>query len=193
MKKVSILLVASIVMIGCNIKKEEKGELPEMDIDVSADAGELPEYEINWADVNVGTTTKMVKIPKVVIVMEEEEVEVPVIDVKIPEGDYSEMEERTLMVEAEVTDTEHAIEIKKIYASNDKLYVVSELTAMDKSIGDKKMRVSDQVVLNAPDMNVVYYVVGQKPNRMFNTRYKYMDSMTDVDTKMEGHKIIYTK
>ncbi|WP_419213117.1 hypothetical protein ACNR9Q_02990 [Maribacter sp. X9] len=193
MKKFTIILLTSVLIISCNVKKEEKGEMPEMDVDISADAGELPEYEVNWADINVGTTTKTVNVPKVVIVMEEEEVEVPVIDVEMPEGDTSEMEERTLMVEAEVTDNEHNIEIQKIYASNNNLYVISELKATDKSIGDKKMRVSDQVVLNAPDMSVQYIVIGQKPDRMFNTKYKYMDSMSDVEAKMDGYKVIYTK
>ena len=193
MKKFTIILLTSVLIISCNVKKEEKGEMPEMDVDISADAGELPEYEVNWADINVGTTTKTVNVPKVVIVMEEEEVEVPVIDVEMPEGDTSEMEERTLMVEAEVTDNEHNIEIQKIYGSNNNLYVISELKATDKSIGDKKMRVSDQVVLNAPDMSVQYIVIGQKPDRMFNTKYKYMDSMSDVEAKMDGYKVIYTK
>ncbi len=192
-KKLSILILAVALIASCNVKKEEKGEMPEVDVDVTADSGELPEYEVNWADINVGTTTKMVSVPKVVIVMEEEEVEVPVIDVEMPEGDTSEMEERTLMVEAEVTDTEHALEIQKIYASNNNLYVVSELKALDKSIGDKKMRVSDQVVLNAPDMNVKYVIVGQKPDRVFNTKYNYMTAMSDVESKMEGYTVIYTK
>ena len=101
-----------------------------MDIDVTADAGELPEYEVNWADVNVGTTTKTVTVPKVVVVMEEEEVEVPVIDIDMPDGDANDKEERTIMVEAEVTDKEHSLDIKKIYASENNLYVVSELTAI---------------------------------------------------------------
>ncbi len=193
MKKLSILILAISLIASCNVKKEEKGEMPEVDVDVTANSGELPEYEVNWADINVGTTTKMVSVPKVVIVMEEEEVEVPVIDVEMPDGDTSEMDERTLMVEAEVTDTEHALEIQKIYASNNNLYVVSELKAMDKSIGDKKMRVSDQVVLNAPDMNVKYIIVGQKPDRVFNTKYNYMNAMNDVESKMEGYTVIYTK
>ncbi|MGB3143091.1 MAG: hypothetical protein WBB24_03210 [Maribacter sp.] len=193
MKKLSILMLASVFAISCNVKKEEKGEMPEVDVDVSADAGELPEYEVNWADVNIGTTTKMVKVPKVVIVMEEEEVEVPVLDVDMPGEEGSDKEERTLMVEAEVKDTEHAIEIKKIYAADNNLYVVSELMAMDKSIGDKTMRVSDQVVLNAPDMNVIYYVVGEKPENMFNTQYKYMNNMSDVESKMNDNQVIYTK
>lgn len=193
MKKISILIFASIMISSCNVKKEEKGEMPEVDVDVTADSGELPEYEVNWADVNVGTTTRMVEIPKVVIIMEEEEVEVPVIDLEMPEGDNSEMEERTLMVEAEVTDTEHEMEIQKIYASNQNLYVISELKDMEKSIGDKKMRVSDQLVLNAPDMNIKYIVVGQKPNRMFNTKYTYMNAMSEVEEEMDGYQVIYTK
>ena len=193
MKKLYVLILTSALIMSCNVKKEEKGDMPELDIDVTADSGELPEYEVNWADVEVGTTTKMVKIPKVVIVMEEEEVEVPVIDVQMPGENDSDIEERTLMVEAEVTDVEHTIDIRKIYAADDNLYVVSELKELEKSIGDKKMRVSDQVVLNAPDMNVIYYIVGKKPEHVFNSQYKYVESMNEIDTEMKDSKVIYNK
>lgn len=193
MRKVILLCTALIFITSCNVKKEEKGEMPEMDIDVTADAGELPEYEVNWADIDVGTTTKTVTVPKVVVVMEEEEVEVPVIDIDMPDGDAADKEERTIMVEAEVTEMEHNLDIRKIYAAENNLYVVSELTATEQSIGDKKMRISDQVVLNAPDMNIKYYVVGHKPVHMFNSKYTYMDSMNDVESKMKDYKVIYSK
>ncbi len=191
MKKLMTVVTIAALIASCNVKKEEKGELPELDIDVTADAGELPEYEVNWADVNVGTTTKTVKIPKVVIVMEEEDVEVPFIDVDMPDGDDADVEERTIMVEAEVTDTEHTIDIRKIYASGEKLFVVAELSKTEKSIGDKKMRVSDQVVLNAPDMDVKYYVVGEKPDRIFNSKYTYVSDMGELEADMNDYSVIY--
>ncbi|MFS4469763.1 hypothetical protein [Maribacter sp. 2210JD10-5] len=193
MKKALFTITAAALVLGCNIKKEEKGELPELDIDVTAEAGELPEYDVNWADINIGTTTKTVTVPKVVVVMEEEEVEVPYIDVDMPNDDGTENEERTIMVEAEVTDNEHAISIDKIYASEDKLFVVSELERMNQSIGDKKMRVSDQVVLKAPDMNVKHYVVGEKPDRVFNTQYTYVKDLNELEKKMDDYEVIYTK
>lgn len=193
MNKLIMSILATALLVSCNIKKEEKGALPEMDIDVTADAGELPEYEVNWADVNVGTTTKTVKIPKVVIVMEEEEVEVPFINFNMPDGVADDLEERTIMVEAEVTDTAHEITIQNIYASGKKLYVVSKLTDTKTDIGDKKMRVSDQIVLDAPDMEIKYYVVGQKPDHMFNSKYTYVANMSDLEEDMKNYKVIYKK
>lgn len=191
MKKLLLLGTSFLVLSACNIKKEEKGELPELDVDVTADAGELPEYEVNWADVDVGTTTKTLDIPKVVIVMEEETVEVPFIDVNMPDG--GEKTERTIMVEAEVTDTEHNLEIIEIWASGDQLYVVSKLESKEQSIGDKKMRVSDQVTLNAPKLEVKHYIVGARPDRMFNTQYEYLNNMDELKTSLKDYKVIYSK
>ncbi len=193
MKKLIMSIIATSLIVSCNVKKEEKGELPDMDIDITADAGELPEYEVNWADVNVGTTTKTVKIPKVVIVMEEEEVEVPFINFNMPNGIDADLEERTIMVEAEVTDTAHEIAIQKIYASGKRLFVVSKLTNTNENIGDKKMRVSDQIVLDAPDMEIKYYVAGQKPDHMFNSKYTYVPDMSDLEADMKNYKVIYQK
>ncbi len=191
MKKTLFLITISIAVLSCNIKKEEKGELPEIDVDVTADAGKLPEYEVNWADVNVGTTTKTVEIPKVVIIMEEEQVEVPFIDVDMPNDE--EKEERTLMIEAEVTENEHEINIEEIWASGKKLFVISELSKKEKTIGDKKMRISDQVTLNAPDLEVKHYIVGDKPDRVFNTQHTYVSDLETLKSKVGDYKVIYSK
>ena len=190
LQRILIVLCTSSLILGCNIKKEEKGELPELDVDVSADAGELPEYEVNWADVNVGTTTKTASIPKVVVVMEEEEVEVPYIDVDMPNETK---EERTIMVEAEVTEKEHTLDIDEIWANDTNLYVISTLTPTETSLGDKKMRVSDQVTMNAPDLAVKHYIVGVRPDRVFNTQYVYVDNLDNLKKDMEGYTVIYKR
>ncbi|MBD1260536.1 hypothetical protein HZY62_08040 [Maribacter polysiphoniae] len=191
MKKLLLLGLSITVLSACNIKKEEKGELPDVDIDVTADAGELPEYDINWADINVGTKTKTLDIPKVVVVMEEETVEVPYIDVKMPDND--EKSEKTIMVEAEVTDKEHQLEIEEIWAAGDKLYVISKLEATEQSIGDKKMRVSDQVTLNAPDLNIKHYIIGEKPDRVYNLQYDYLDAIDSLKDSLNDYTVIYSK
>ncbi|MAQ76730.1 MAG: hypothetical protein CL613_10425 [Aquimarina sp.] len=190
MKRIIFILSISMLIFSCDIKKTEKAELPEVDVDVETEPGQLPEYDVDWADVNVGTRTETVKVPKVVIVMEEEEVEVPYIDVDMPND--NEKEEMTLMVEAEVTDKEHTIDIKEIIATDNNLYVIAELKSTDQTLGDKKMRVSDQVILNAPDLNVKYIIVGEKPDRVFNSRYKYVKNASDFKKTLENTKVIYT-
>ena len=191
MKKILIIALAGTFLTSCNIKKEEKGEMPDLDVDVTADAGELPEYDVNWADVNVGTRTETVEVPKVVVVMEEEEVEVPYLDVDMPNG--GEKMERTLMVEAEVTDTEHNLEIQEIWAADNNLYVIAKLEPMSQSIGDKRMRISDQVTLNAPDLNVKYYIVGTRPDKVFNTQYDYLENTDKLKNSLDNPKKIYSK
>ena len=194
MKKVIITIMTAAVLVSCDVDQTKKTKLPEVDIDIDTEAGQLPAFDVDWAEVNVGTTTKMVTVPKVVVVMEEVEVEVPYVDVEMPDDVDGEKEEQTLMVEAEVSDKEHAIEIKEIRAMNNNLIVISELEEMTTSLGDKKIRVSDQVTLNAPDMNVKYYVIGERPDRVFNTKYKYYSDMNTLNEKLgNDYKVIYTK
>lgn len=190
MKKLILLLSIVAFVTSCKVDKEESGELPEIDVDVDADAGELPEYDVDWADVNVGTKTKMVEIPKVVIVMEEEEVEVPYLDVDMPGEDKY---ERTLMVEAEVSGNEHNIEIQEIRASEKRLYVISTLDKMETDLGEKTVRIQDQVEVNAPDLDVKYIIIGDKVDRVFNNNYSYIDSMNDLDDNVKNAKVIYKK
>ena len=187
MQKVVLVFCAIDTMVSCKVEKQKSGSLP--DVDVDADAGSLPEFDVDWADVNVGTTTKTVKIPKVIVIMEEEEVEVPVIDVDMP-GDKM---ERSLMVEAEVSGKEHDINIREIRATNNMLYVISTLEEMETSLGDKTLRIQDQVELNAPDLNVKHIIVGTKADRVFNNNYTYVNSMNDVDAMTENAQVIYKK
>lgn len=180
----SILLTTS-----CKIDQTKETELP--DVNVSVEEGQLPEFNINWADVNVDTKTETVEVPKVVIVMEEMEVEIPYLDVDMP-TEYGDKEERTIRVEAEVDGFEHEIEIDKVYANKNNLVVVSELQKGDTSIADKKMRVSDQLKLNAPDLNVKHYIIGEKPNRVFNDSYKYVSDEESLNEELDGYSVIYS-
>ena len=194
MKKVIMTIMTAAVLVSCDVDQTKKTKLPEVDVDIDTEAGQLPSFDVDWAEVNVGTTTKMVTVPKVVVVMEEVEVEVPYVDVEMPDDIDGEKEEQTLMVEAEVSDKEHAIKIKEIRAMNNNLIVISELEEMTTSLGDKKIRVSDQVTLNAPDMNVKYYVIGERPDRVFNTKYKYYSDLNTLNEKLgNDYKVIYTK
>lgn len=190
MKKIVLPLLMLALVSSCNVKKEEQGALPDVDVDVDADAGELPEYEVNWADVNVGTTTKTIKVPKVIVVMEEEDVEVPVIDVDMPGQDKM---ERTVVVQAEVSDNEHDLNIQQIRASERKLFVISTLDKLDTDLGGKTMRVQDQVELNAPDLEVVHIIVGERADNVLNNQYRYVNDMNSLDSNVQNAKIIYTK
>lgn len=179
----------SAFMFSCNVEKEQSGEMPEVDVDVKE--GEAPEYDVNWADVQVNTKTKTVKVPKVIVTMEEEEVEVPSIDVSMPNGD-SEKELRTIRVEAEVSETMHELEIKKVYAVNNKLIIISELEKESQSLGEERVRVSDQIEINAPaDLAVRHYIIGERPAGVFNENYNYITSETEVQSYIADGKLIY--
>ncbi|AXT53064.1 hypothetical protein D1818_20365 [Aquimarina sp. BL5] len=191
MKKITGIFMIILLVTSCDVQQKKEAKLPEVDVDIDTEAGQLPTFDVDWADVNVGTKTKMVKIPKVVVVMEEVEVEVPYVDVDMPNS--GEKEELTLTVEAEVTDKEHSIDIKEIIASNDKLYVISKLKELDQDLGDKKLRVSDRVILNAPDLNVKHIIMGEKPDRVFNDQYKYVKDISAFKADLKESKVIFTK
>ena len=188
--KIKILSIFALIamLTSCDIKKTEGGDMPELDVDVEAEAGELPEYDVDWMDVDVTTTTKMVEVPKLVVVMEEEEVEVPVLDVDMP-GDKM---ERTLTVEAEIAGTDQDLDIKEVRATNNKLFVIATLEDNGTDLQGKTVRKQDQVVLNAPNMEVEYIIVGDKPNRMFNNNNRYYSNMNSFDDDVANAQVIYS-
>lgn len=75
--KLIAMLCLSILVLplaACSVEQTKEGELPE----VEATGGEMPEYDVDAADVEIGT--------------EEKEVTVPDIDIEPPSDDDDEEE-----------------------------------------------------------------------------------------------------
>ena len=101
--------------------------------------------------------------------------------------------ERSIVVQAEVSDKEHSLDIEEIRASQRKLFVISKLEELDTDLAGQKMRIQDQVELNAPDLEVVHIISGKKADNVLNNQYRYIDSMNDLDDTVKNAKVIYSK
>jgi len=71
MRKIAIatIMTAGLALAGCEANVTEEGEMPSMDVDVSGDAGELPEVDVKTADVELGTEEKTIEVPDVDVTM----------------------------------------------------------------------------------------------------------------------------
>jgi hypothetical protein len=60
-----LALLVSVATGACRVRQTEEGELP--DVDVSAEGGKVPEYDVDAADVDVkaGTEKREVTVPTV--------------------------------------------------------------------------------------------------------------------------------
>lgn len=67
---VLMLTLLSISAMGCRVTQTEEGEMP--DVDVQAEGGKLPEYDVDAADVEVKTEERTVTVPDVDVTMPEE-------------------------------------------------------------------------------------------------------------------------
>jgi len=68
-----------------DVTKTQDGEMPSVDVDV--EGGNMAEYDVDTADVEVGSKTVDVKVPDVDVEMEEREVTVPTVEVEMPGED----------------------------------------------------------------------------------------------------------
>jgi len=73
--------------VGCDVDQTREGELPDVDVDVSGDPGQLPAYDVEGPEVDVDTKPVEVTVPDVDVDISEEEaiIEVPDVDVDVPE------------------------------------------------------------------------------------------------------------
>lgn len=64
MRKFLSLAVAPLFVVGvaaCDVDQTEEGEMP----DVEVEGGQVPEYDVDAADVEIGTDTAVVEVPDV--------------------------------------------------------------------------------------------------------------------------------
>ncbi|MFC0678972.1 hypothetical protein ACFFGH_14090 [Lysobacter korlensis] len=87
----AVALGSVLSLSACNVEKTEEGKLP--DVDVDATAGEVPEYNVETADVDVGTEAATVAVPDVDVDVgtKPATMSVPDVDVNMPnENDAAE-------------------------------------------------------------------------------------------------------
>ena len=159
------------------------------DVDVSVEEGNMPEYDVDFADVNVSMTEKTVTIPKVIVVTEEVDVQVPVVDVDLP---GRENEEMTFTVEVQVEGEGHAVNIEEVYLVNGEFWVISRLDVNENAQTDARTRISDRIVVNAPDdLGVRHYIIGEKPAASMNDQYRFIESRAAIAGKLAKGQEIY--
>lgn len=180
------LIMLLVPLASCQVEKEQAARLPEVDIE----PGRLPEYDIKGPDVKVGVTKRTVTVPKVVVVQEQQAVEVPYIDVDLP---GVERKERTITAEVEAPSGGYNLEIQGVYAVNNELWVVSQLKEENPNAPKTTVRVSDRIVINAPDIPVRQYIIGQPPTGSFNEQYTFINSREQIDSQLANGKQLYSK
>ena len=61
---IKVLVGAScLALVACDVDQTQEGNLP--DIDVNASGGQLPEFNVEGPEVNVGTENRTVEVPTV--------------------------------------------------------------------------------------------------------------------------------
>ena len=191
--KVTCGIVAVLLLtLGCSVERTQEARAPDVDVDV--DPGQLPKYNVKWADVDVGTTERAITVPKLEIKREQETVQVPYIDINVPGA--GDREERTVTVELEVPNSGYDVQIKEIRAAGGELWVISEL---QKTAGQPAAqaitRVGDQVVIRSPeDLDVRKIVIGSRPEGVYNRQYTFVENRSALDGRVpSGSRVIYQR
>lgn len=87
---IAILAVGAAALYLVDVDQTKEARLPTVDVDVSAESGQLPEFDVDVADVNIGSTEVGVALPNVDVETKTIEVEVPVdVDANMKEKNFS--------------------------------------------------------------------------------------------------------
>lgn len=187
--KLLIGTIACLSLIACEVEQTQEGEMP--DVDISVESGQMPAYDVDVMDVDVSLTEKTVQVPKIVVVMEEVDVQVPVVDVTMPGKTNEEM---TFSVEVEVKGEGHRVQIEEVHIVDNKFWVLSRLETNEDVKTDATTRVSDRIIVNAPDeFEVRHFVIGDKPAGTHNDQYRFISSRSAISSKLAAGKNVYTK
>ena len=55
--------ISCLGVAACNVDQTQEGELP--DVDVNASGGQMPEFDVDGPEVNVGTENRTVEVPTI--------------------------------------------------------------------------------------------------------------------------------
>ena len=198
-RKHLLFCMVGVVLLGgaaCDVQQTDPAKAPDVDVDVDAEPGRWPEYDVQWADVDVGTREETITVPVVRVVEEEREISVPYIDINPPGA--RDREERTVTMEVDVPHPGYQFQIAEIGAAADDLWVIGGLTETGKPEGanaEATTRVSDQVVVNAPsDLDVRKVVVGARPDGVYNQQFRFVDDMQALNTLIPGTaRVLYRR
>ena len=61
----TFVLASALGLAACDVDQTQEGEMP----DVSVEGGQMPEYDVETADVDVGTKETTVEVPDVNVTM----------------------------------------------------------------------------------------------------------------------------
>jgi hypothetical protein len=185
---------AAVLVIGaagCQVEQEQAAELP--DADVSVEGGRWPDYDVNWADVDVGTEQRTITVPVVNVQKEQREVTVPYVRVSPPGG--GEIEERTIAMDLNVPHAGYSVQIVELRASDDDLWVIGRLDESGGAGAQVLSQVSDRVVIDAPaDLDVRKVVIGTRPSGVGNTEVQFVDSMAALENSIpQNARVLYRR
>jgi|ERR687885_1800 hypothetical protein len=164
---------------GCSIEQKRTGKLP--DVDVNVEPGRLPKYVIKGPDVNVRTVERTVIVPRVEVVQEKRTIKVPYIDVNLP---GVARKEQTLTAEVAVPSAGYNLEIQDVYVVADQLWVIARLKQENPNAPRTATTVSDRIVINAPEMPVRYYIIGERPSGNVGDQYTFIDSRQMIQKQL---------
>ena len=187
----SYVLIGSLAVVGagCSVEQTEQAEAPDVDVDV--DPGQWPEYDIDWADVDVGTREQTVSVPVVDIRTERREVTVPYLDINPPGA--SGREERAIVIGVDVPHAGYRLAITEVRAANDDLWVIGRLEETDDTAAQVNTRVSDRVVVNAPDdLDVRKVIVGARPEGAEVSEHRFVSSMSALNIPSRA-RVLYQR
>ena len=185
--------LAFTALTACEVEQTQRAQVPDVDVDVSAEPGRWPQYDVDWADVQIGTREQEVTVPVVRVVEETRQVRVPYIDINPPGGRGQ--EERPITMELDVPHSGFRLEIVEIRAAGDDLWVIGRLMESNSEAAQAITRVSDHVVINAPDdLDVRKVVVGQRPAGTYNQQYRFVESTAALEQLLpEGARTVYQR
>lgn len=164
----------------------EEGEMPDLDVDVRG--GNLPEFDVDWADIDIGLGETQIEVPKIDVYTETENVRVPMIDIDWPGTER--VVERQLDAEVELTEPGYRLQIEEVYGVRDGMVVIAELYPASANMD--RTRLADTIVVNAPEMDVRYYLITSNPELIDDEGdFEVVTSMREIDEDLRRGRQLY--
>ena len=189
--RAAVSCLSLAIVSGCAVDQTQEARAP--DVDVEVDPGRWPQYKVNWADIDVGMSERTITVPVVRIEKETRQITVPFIDINPPGARGR--NEQAISIDVDAPHAGYELQIAEVRASGDDLWVVGTLRETGTPKAQVITRVSDRVVINAPeDLDIRRVVVGERPRGGDNEKLRFVASSDELERIIpDGARVLYRR
>lgn len=183
--KLPIIIMGFIAMISCKTETYKDQPAEELSVTSDAEIEHIPVIPIDQAELeNEKLALYLEQVPQIALDSFESEID--------PYQMEEEAIDQLITVEAEAASSDQRIRIIEIISSNNRLYIISEVTNNVTDEIPMAALIFDSVSINSKPADIEYIIIGEKPSKMISKPFRYVSNLSNWKSTIPNPVIVFS-